>query len=276
MPELPEVETIANGLRQGGFGCPSILNRRIEGVRLFWERTLATPSPEEFHRRVIGQTITAVGRRGKYLLLTLMPDSLIFHLRMSGDLILEPVDAPIPFHHRLLLDLQGGIRLAFNDTRKFGRAWLVLDPGQVLNGLGPEPFDPVLTPVVFHDNLLRSHRQLKPLLLNQAFLAGLGNIYTDEALFLARLHPLTSSRDLSPLQAEVLLASIRQVLQEGIQHHGASIDWVYRGGDFQNHFRVYQRTGQPCQICSTPVQRTVVGQRATHYCPNCQNNPQKV
>ena len=276
MPELPEVETIANGLRQGGFGCPSILNRRIEGVRLFWERTLATPSPEEFYRRVVGQTITAVGRRGKYLLLTLMPDSLIFHLRMSGDLILEPVDAPIPLHHRLLLDLQGGIRLAFNDTRKFGRAWLVLDPGQVLNGLGPEPFDPVLTPVVFHDNLLRSHRQLKPLLLNQAFLAGLGNIYTDEALFLARLHPLTSSRDLSPLQAEVLLASIRQVLQEGIQHHGASIDWVYRGGDFQNHFRVYQRTGQPCQICSTPVQRTVVGQRATHYCPNCQNIPQKV
>jgi len=276
MPELPEVETIANGLRQGGFGCPSILNRRIEGVRLFWERTLATPSPEEFYRRVVGQTITAVGRRGKYLLLTLMPDSLIFHLRMSGDLILEPVAAPIPPHHRLVLDLQGEIRLAFNDTRKFGRAWLVVDPGQVLDGLGPEPFDPALTPAVFHDNLLCSHRQLKPLLLDQAFLAGLGNIYTDEALFLARLHPLTSSRDLSPLQAEVLLASIRQVLQEGIQHHGASIDWVYRGGDFQNHFRVYQRTGQPCQICSTPVQRIVVGQRATHYCPNCQNNPQKV
>lgn len=276
MPELPEVETIANGLRQGGFGCPSILNRRIEGVRLFWERTLATPSPEEFYRRVVGQTITAVGRRGKYLLLTLMPDSLIFHLRMSGDLILEPVAAPIPPHHRLVLDLQGEIRLAFNDTRKFGRAWLVVDPGQVLDGLGPEPFDPALTPAVFHDNLLCSHRQLKPLLLDQAFLAGLGNIYTDETLFLARLHPLTSSRDLSPLQAEVLLASIRQVLQEGIQHHGASIDWVYRGGDFQNHFRVYQRTGQPCQICSTPVQRIVVGQRATHYCPNCQNNPQKV
>jgi formamidopyrimidine-DNA glycosylase len=275
MPELPEVETIANGLRQGGFGSPSILNQRIVEASLLWERTLAVPSPKEFTARVVGQTITAVSRRGKFLLLTLTPDSLIIHLRMSGDLIVEPADAPIPAHHRLVLKLQNGLRLGFNDTRKFGRAWLVADPAQVVSGLGPEPFAEDLTPAVFHASLLRCRRQLKPLLLDQSFLAGLGNIYTDEALFLARLHPLTSSQDLSYPQAEVLLASIRQVLQEGIRHHGASIDWVYRGGDFQNYFRVYQRTGQPCLVCSASLQRIVVGQRGTHFCPNCQTQPQK-
>jgi len=271
MPELPEVETIANGLRQGGFGNPSVLNLRIENAQVFWNRTLATPSAEEFCKKVAGQRITAISRRGKYLIMTLAPDFLLFHLRMSGDLVVEPVEAPIPTHHRLLLGLEGGIRLAFNDMRKFGRAWLVPDPDQVLKNLGPEPFDPGLTSSIFHERLIHSHRQIKPLLLDQSFLAGMGNIYTDEALFQARLHPLSPSHVLSPQQAEVLLASLRSVLQEGIQRHGASIDWVYRGGDFQNHFKVYQRTGQPCQVCSTPIQRIVVGQRGTHYCPNCQS-----
>ena len=275
MPELPEVETIANGLRQGGFGSPSILNQRILEARLFWDRTLAIPSPKEFYTRVAGQTITAVNRRGKFLLLTLNQDSLIFHLRMSGDLIVETAEAIIPPHHRLVLRLQNEYRLGFNDTRKFGRVWLVNDPIQVVSGLGPEPFDPGLTPNIFYASLLRCRRQIKPLLLDQSFLAGMGNIYTDEALFLARLHPLTSSQDLSYPQAEGLLASIRQVLQEGILHHGASIDWVYRGGDFQNHFRVYQRTGQPCPVCGTPILRILVGQRGTHFCPNCQNQPLK-
>jgi formamidopyrimidine-DNA glycosylase len=271
MPELPEVETIANGLRLGGFGNPSILNLHIENAQVFWNRTLVTPSVEEFYKRVTGQKIKAISRRGKYLIMTLTADFLLFHLRMSGDLVVEPVEAPIPTHHRLLLGLEGGIRLAFNDMRKFGRAWLVPDPDQVLKNLGLEPFDPGLTSSIFHERLINFHRQIKPLLLDQSFLAGMGNIYTDEALFRARLHPLSSSHVLSLQQAEVLLASIRSVLQEGIQRHGASIDWVYRGGDFQNHFKVYQRTGQPCQVCGTPIQRIVVGQRGTHYCPNCQS-----
>lgn len=275
MPELPEVETIANGLRQGGSGIPSILNHHIESVQLFWTRTLATPAPEEFIQKAVGQTILSVGRRGKFLLLSLTNDHLIFHLRMSGDLIVEPIEAPIPSHHRLMLNLDGGIRLAFNDTRKFGRAWLVADPNLVFNQLGPEPFDATLTPLVFYERLLRFHRQIKPLLLDQTFLAGLGNIYTDESLFLARIHPLSPSRDLSLQQATLLLDSIRRVLQDGIKHHGASIDWVYRGGNFQNHFRVYQRTGQPCPICNTPIQRIVIGQRGTHFCPSCQGVPQK-
>jgi formamidopyrimidine-DNA glycosylase len=113
-------------------------------------------------------------------------------------------------------------------------------------------------------------RQIKPLLLDQSFLAGLGNIYADESLNLARIHPLQRADRLTKAEARRLLASIRSVLAEGIRRNGASIDWVYRGGDFQNHFRVYQRTGQPCPRCGTPVERIVVGQRGTHFCPHCQ------
>jgi formamidopyrimidine-DNA glycosylase len=114
---------------------------------------------------------------------------------------------------------------------------------------------------------------LKPLLLDQKFLAGLGNIYTDEALHLARLHPLLISDRIDEVQASVLLDSIRQVLDEGIQRNGASIDWVYRGGDFQNYFRVYQRTGEPCKQCGTLIERIKLGQRSTHFCPYCQQFP---
>ena len=122
--------------------------------------------------------------------------------------------------------------------------------------------------------MLHQHRrQLKPLLLDQSFIAGLGNIYTDEALHLARLHPLQRSHWIDLEQAGRLWTAIRNVLQEGIQRNGASIDWVYRGGDFQNYFRVYQRTGQPCPVCATPVERTVIGQRSSHFCPQCQPAP---
>jgi formamidopyrimidine-DNA glycosylase len=113
-------------------------------------------------------------------------------------------------------------------------------------------------------------RQIKPLLLDQSFIAGMGNIYTDEALFLSRIHPLTRADQITSAQAEQLLENIRLVLKEGIIRNGASIDWVYRGGEFQNYFRVYQRTGQPCPVCGSPIERIVVGQRGTHFCPVCQ------
>lgn len=161
--------------------------------------------------------------------------------------------------------------MAFNDARKFGRAWLVTDPNTILKDLGPEPLDPGLTPAIFYERLKSHQRQLKPLLLDQTFLAGLGNIYTDEALHLAKLHPLTIAQSLTLQQAKRLLDGIRLVLNEGIRRNGASIDWVYRGGDFQNYFRVYQRTGEPCPVCGSPIQRIMLGQRGTHFCPKCQS-----
>ncbi|NMB87320.1 MAG: bifunctional DNA-formamidopyrimidine glycosylase/DNA-(apurinic or apyrimidinic site) lyase [Chloroflexi bacterium] len=276
MPELPEVETIARALRQGGRGAPAIAGAQITAARLLWPRTLAEPDGAGFLGRVAGQRIEAVGRRGKFVRLQLTRDWLLIHLRMTGDLRVEaqcdPDGSPLPLapHDRLVLDFAGGYRLAFNDARKFGRVWLVDDPETILGGLGPEPLDEALTPAVFYANLHARRRQLKPLLLDQSFLAGMGNIYTDEALHVARLHPLQPSERLNPAQAGVLLDSIRTVLLEGIRHNGASIDWAYRGGNFQNTFRVYQRTGEACPVCGATIQRTVIGQRGTHFCPVCQ------
>jgi formamidopyrimidine-DNA glycosylase len=273
MPELPEVETIRLALKNGGRGAHSILGHRVQESCLLWERTLAEPNPQEFHACILGQEITDVDRRGKFLLLRLSEDTLIIHLRMSGDLNVVNNSEPVAVHDRLWLGLDGDLRLAFNDTRKFGRVWLVEDPITVVGNLGPEPLNGDFTAKVFHERLHAHRRQLKPLLLDQTFIAGLGNIYTDEALHLAQLHPLMISNTITSSQAETLWSSIRQVLQEGIERQGASIDWVYRGGDFQNYFRVYQRTGDPCLNCGKPIQRITVGQRGTHYCQNCQPEP---
>jgi len=276
MPELPEVETIVRALRQGGRDGSPLPGRKIHSARLLWERSLAQPSPEEFYRRLPGQTVKDIQRRGKFILLQLDEDTLLFHLRMSGDLRVEPgVDEygqlvePRP-HDRAVLAFEDGLHLAFNDPRKFGRIWLVGQPDSVLYNLGPEPLDPQFTVEEFHRKLSAVHRQVKPLLLDQGFLAGLGNIYTDESLHTAKIHPLQPSDGITIAQAGDLLLAIRQVLEEGIRRNGASFDWVYRGGDFQNSFRVYQRTGQPCPVCGTPVARMVVGQRGTHFCPTCQ------
>ena len=270
MPELPEVETIARNLREGR-GAPSILGRAIRAADLRWKRTLATPSARAFAARLPGQRITAVGRRAKFLKLELTGDVLLIHLRMSGDLRVRPADEPPAPHDRLVLTFDQDLALAFNDPRKFGRVWLTDDPDAFLSGLGPEPLDPALTAAQFAGMLRGRRRQLKPLLLDQAFLAGLGNIYTDEALHLSHLHPLTVSDTIDGEQAARLLAAIRTVLQAGIDSQGASIDWVYRGGGYQNQFRAYGRTGQPCPACGAAIQRLVVGQRGTHICPVCQH-----
>ena len=272
MPELPEVETIARSLLQDA----SILDRTITSADVLWARTIAQPSPAAFKRRIKGQIVRSVGRRGKFIVFTLDSHTLLIHLRMSGDLRFENTQAgqakinPPQKHDRLLLHFTGGACLAFNDTRKFGRAWLLADPQQVLGTLGPEPLDTQLTPAHFYNMLQSRRRQLKPLLMDQNFLAGLGNIYTDEALHLAKLHPLLQSDQLSEQQAAALLEAVRDVLSEGIRRNGASIDWVYRGGEFQNHFRVYGRTGEACPLCGHTIQRLLVGQRSTHICPNCQ------
>lgn len=276
MPELPEVETIVRALRQGGREGASLPGRKIHSASLLWERSLVEPSPAEFCQRLPGQTVKEIGRRGKIVILQLDRQALLFHLRMSGDLRVEPGQdgqgqpAEPRKHDRAVLAFEDGLHLAFNDPRKFGRIWLVSQPASVLKNLGPEPLDPHLTVEEFHRKLTAVHRQLKPLLLDQGFLAGLGNIYTDEALHVAKIHPRQSSDSLTLDQAGQLLLAIRQVLEEGIRRNGASIDWVYRGGNFQNSFRVYQRTGQPCPVCGTPVARIVVGQRGTHFCPTCQ------
>jgi formamidopyrimidine-DNA glycosylase len=272
MPELPEVESIARKLR------PHLLGKIIQGADLRWARTLALPSPRKFKELIRGQEIKEVSRRAKYFILRLSDYSLLIHLRMSGDLFIKESKIKPAKHDRLILQLtapnaagDGSLsNLVFNDTRKFGRVWLTKDPEEVLGKLGPEPLSRQFTPKWLHAALHTKHRQLKPLLLDQTFLAGLGNIYTDEALNLARLNPLAVSDSVTAKQAEALHGAIRKVLKEGIRRNGASIDWVYRGGEFQNYFRVYDREGKPCPVCGTKIQRIVVGQRSTHFCPKCQ------
>lgn len=280
MPELPEVETIVRSLRNpldlpttdgaAVYARPGIVGRHIRSVSLLWSRSLAEPGEAEFLQRLPGQTVKAVERRGKFILLRLGADTIMIHLRMSGDLRVEGDDMPVQKHDRLLIGFTDGMRLAFNDTRKFGRVWLVRDIQSVAGGLGPEPFDEQLTGLFLYEKLHRSSRPVKNLLLDQTLIAGIGNIYSDEALHRAGLHPATPGRTIRPDQADRLLTAIRETLEEGIRRNGASIDWVYRGGDFQNHFRVYQRTGQPCPVCGTKIERLVINQRSSHFCPKCQ------
>ena len=270
MPELPEVETIRNKLRKGIGDFPSILGMEIHGAMLLWNRTLDRPEPEIFFAKLTGQLIEEIERRGKYFIFHLSQDYLLIHLRMSGDLIVAKQSEPVEKTCRLAIFLQDDWRLSFVDTRKFGRAWLVPDPDDVVGGLGPEPLDQEFDAESFYERLTNRSRQLKPLLLDQQFIAGMGNIYTDEALHMAKLNPLMLSSQVSATQAHNLLSCIRYVLEEGIRHNGSSIDWVYRGGDHQNYFRVYGRKGEACRECGTFIEKIVVGQRGTYFCPKCQ------
>lgn len=268
MPELPEVETIARKLK------PQLIGKSIENAYLRWPRTLAFPTSRKFGEQVKGQVIEDVTRRAKYFILRLSNFSLLIHLRMSGDLQVKEGKIKAEKHDRLILRLLSAdgelSSLVFNDTRKFGRVWLTANPEEVLGKLGPEPLSRRFTPEWLYTSLHSRHRLLKPLLLDQTFLAGLGNIYVDESLHLAKLHPLAASDAITEEQAKSLHEAICNTLKEGIRRNGASFDWVYRGGEYQYHFRVYDRTGKPCPVCGTPIERIIVGQRSTHFCPTCQ------
>lgn len=264
MPELPEVETVSRSIK------PHIVGKTIQNADLRWARTLEYPSPKKFKEQIKGQKITDVTRRAKYIDIHLDDYHLYIHLRMSGDMRIKEANAKPEKHDRLILTLSKNTSLIFNDTRKFGRVWLTNQPENVLGKLGPEPLEKGFTPQWLYEALHKKKRQLKPLLLDQTFLAGLGNIYTDESLHMAKLHPGAASDSVSAQQAKRLHEAIVKILKEGIKRNGASIDWVYRGGEYQHHFRVYGREGEPCPVCGTIIQKFYVGQRGTHICPKCQ------
>lgn len=273
MPELPEVESVARSLVTGQGASSGIVDQTVSRAIVSWNKSIAVPSAAVFKRRILGQKVIGVGRRGKFIQIELSQYSLLIHLRMSGDLILGHSEKVLGKHSRMRLYFDDALQMSFNDPRKFGRVWLLEDPEELLSRLGPEPLDSSLSPADFYDRLHRRKRQLKALLLDQSFLAGIGNIYADEALHGAKLHPLTLANTISRRQSNALFKAIRAVLEEGIRRNGASIDWVYQGGDFQNYFAVYQQTGEPCPRCGTAIERMVLGQRGTHFCPNCQPAP---
>ncbi len=271
MPELPEVETIRRDL------APLVVGRRIVAFHVApgGERLLAGVPAAALRAQLVGRRLTALGRRGKYLLFHLDDGAvLIVHLRMTGALFhRQPADPPDPFLRARLL-LQGGAELRFTDIRKFGTWQVVADAAETLAHLGPEPLGRAFTAEALWAALRGRTAPLKSALLNQERVAGLGNIYVDEALFEAGLHPTVPAGSLRPAERARLHAAIVRVLRQGVRRRGASFrdyaDGLGRRGRQQHYVRVFRRTGQPCDVCGAPIRRTVVGGRATHWCPRCQ------
>ena len=277
MPELPEVETVVRDLRAQG-----LVNAVIRAVDVRWPRTVSGLAPEAFVRALKGRAVTGVTRRAKYIVVAL--DSgvrLLIHLRMTGKLRFAAAGETPGKHDHVVIALADGRRLVFNDTRKFGRFQLAAPDADPLRDLGPEPLDESFTLAALRERLRGKARQLKPLLLDQATVAGLGNIYVDEALWRARLHPERRADTLTPTELRRLHQAIREVLRLAVENCGTTL------GDGQANFysvaghrgrnadelKVFRRDGLPCPRCGTVLARMLVGQRGTHICPRCQKAP---
>ena len=270
MPELPEVETVVRSLRK------PLIGATIVEMHNSWPKQLVTPDEASFKQRIHGCRVEAINRRAKYLLFTLTEgETLIVHLKMTGHLAVVPAGTPPDKHVHTYFDLADSRQLRFRDMRKFGRVYLSRKPQELLGHLGPEPLEPEFTAAVAAERLSGSRRAIKTLLLDQTRIAGIGNIYADESLFDAGIHPERKADTLSEEEVIALHKGIRKVLQLGIDREGASItNYVLpdgKKGDMQNAVMVFRRTGFPCYDCNTPIERIVLGGRSTHFCPHCQH-----
>ncbi len=276
MPELPEVQTIVDDLIGAG-----IAGRDIVRAEVFWPATVAMPSAPDFLSQLEGQTIHSIQRRGKFIVFQLAGSWILaVHLRMTGRFFIAD-GAVSPLRHvHVVMAMNDGRVLCFHDTRKFGRFYLTEHTEHLLGALGPEPLSSGFTAQKLRVALGKRKRQIKPLLLDQAFIAGLGNIYVDEALWTARIHPLRQADSLSMVEAKALHAAIRKVLRQGLRNRGTTLGngqgnffslGTARGAN-EKQLRVFRRTGQPCYRCGRTVQRMIVGQRSTHLCSGCQSD----
>jgi formamidopyrimidine-DNA glycosylase len=277
LPELPEVQTIVDGLISA-----SIVGKRIKKASVLWAKTIATSSPRQFARRIKNKRIINIRRRGKFIVFDLSDRIfLAVHLRMTGRFELGSATTPPNRHVHIVLDINEGIRLMFHDTRKFGRFYLTKQINNVIGSIGPEPLDSGFTAKRLAAMLSNRKRQIKPLLLDQTFLAGLGNIYVDESLWRACIHPERSAHSLQWVEVKSLHRAIRHVLRQGLRNAGTSLGMGlgnYSGlkmarGRNSRYLKVFQRAGQACFKCGHQIERLVVGQRGTHVCPNCQTMP---
>jgi len=265
MPELPEVETIKRELEQ------VIKGSKITGVTINDSRVIREPSAEKFKKELTGVTIKNILRRAKLLILELSSGkALTIHLRMTGQLV-YPGDGK---NSRVTFHLAGGKTLDFNDQRPFAEL-RVLDDWHTLKfvqGLGPEPFD--ITLAQFRDMLKAKKTKIKPLLLDQTFISGIGNLYAAEVLFRSEIHPQRPAQSLSDKEKESLLNEIKKVLQEAIHYGGSSVDTYVRlsgkRGGYAVHHKVYDREGKPCLVCKATIKRISLGGRGTYFCPKCQ------
>ncbi len=277
MPELPEVETVARDLRRHLLPVVGSSGPEIAGARVSWARTLRDEDPDAFIAGVTGRRIEGVGRRGKNIVVDLDGGAfLTIHLKMTGQVFVVPEDLPRDPYERLAITLGDGREIRFRDVRKFGRIELYAADDDPFDGLGPEPLDPRFTLKAWRARLRTRRGRLKPLLVDQSFVVGIGNIYADEALWRSRLHPLRSAASLRPHDERVLYRNVIDILVEAVERRGSSIDdYTAPDGDggMQERLDVYQRTGQPCARCGRPIRRIVIGIRATHFCSFCQRLP---
>ncbi len=274
MPELPEVQTLVDDLNYA-----KVSGAVIQAAQVFWPKTIADMSPRAFCHLIAGKQVTAIYRRAKYIIFDLTGGwHLLVHLRMSGHFHIASPDLTRTKHQHVILELSDFRQLRFTDPRKFGRFFMVSDVYPILGRLGPEPLDKKFTAHLLGLCLLPRKRMLKPLLLDQTVIAGLGNIYTDEALWQARLHPHALGSELRMPQIRSLHRAIRKVLRQGLRSKGTTLgrgqttfySLGERQGQNRNHLKVFRRTGLPCLRCRTPIERQIVGQRSTHICPQCQ------
>jgi formamidopyrimidine-DNA glycosylase len=271
MPELPEVETIRREL------APKVIGRSFTGVELFWQKAVREPSPEEFCKRIAGKRIEGIHRRGKYLIFRLSGGKeLIVHLKMTGVLLLSPKSKRLQNYSTAIFRLDEGIHLHFLDQRKFGAIWLVDDENKVVGKLGPEALDSSFTPAVLRQLASKRHLPIKALLCDQHAIAGIGNMYADEALFAARIHPLKAANTLSDKEIGHLHSGIIEVLERGIKHKGASVStYLLPGGekgDAHSQFKVAHRRGKTCLVCGSPISRITIRGRGTYFCAHCQRD----
>jgi formamidopyrimidine-DNA glycosylase len=276
MPELPEVETVRAAL------APVLTGRTLEAVDILDTRLVRPFEPRAVADELEGERVAAVERRGKYLIFRFESGrSLLIHLRMTGSLrhVTNGSPAEDP-HRRAVARLDDGSDVTYRDVRRFG-TWLLLEPGELEpyleRRLGAEPFSTAFTPKRFAARLANRRAPIKAALLDQRTLAGMGNIYVDEALWRARIHPLTPAGELAPDQIRRLRAAVRRALEAGIARQGASLRDYSKPdgarGRMQDEFKVYGRGGEPCDRCGTPIEKTRVAGRGTWYCPHCQPSP---
>jgi formamidopyrimidine-DNA glycosylase len=266
MPELPEVETIKNEL------LPHVVGRKIAGVDVFWDKMVRQPPVPEFRARVTGRTITDLTRRGKYLFFHLSGgERLVMHMKMTGSLLVDPLDTKFT---RAKFYLDNGAVLYFRDPRKFGVMWLAADESAVAQKLGPEPLDKGFTVETLAGILKRHKAPVKPVLLDQSIIAGIGNMYADESLYEAKIHPERPAGSLTDEETGRLYRAIRRVLRAAIKNKGASVrNYIRPDGDIgraHDEFRVAHGTGKNCPRCGAPIKRIVVRGRGTYFCPVCQ------
>jgi formamidopyrimidine-DNA glycosylase len=273
MPELPEVETIKNEL------SPWVVGQSFTQVTILDSKLVCGGSAEEVRRGLIGQGVESLERRGKYLIFHLSNDrSLIMHLRMTGSLLLNPEQ--VDRYARAVFHLSNGHRLVFRDRRRLGLIRLVDDADTVVCKLGPEPLDENFTPDILGQRLSRHHIPIKAALLDQCVVAGIGNMYADEALFAARIHPLRKSDDLSPQEVQTLHNCICRVLGAAIVSKGASVNTYVRPegelGTAHFDFKVAHKGGGSCPVCGGTIDRCVVQNRGSYFCPRCQPAAPKI